>query len=592
MTSKHSIAVIPFVNMSSDTENEYFSDGISEEIINALAKIEGLHVTARTSSFTFKGKKLDIREIGKILDVAMLLEGSVRKSGNNVRITAQLIKAEDGFHVWSETWDRELKDVFNLQDEIAALIAMKVIADINIPKTQPEKEVESSEAYDYYLKGLYILNKWNHLEATKAIEYFEKAIELDSKLEQAYIQMSSCYTWLGSIGEIDQVEVYKKVQYCIENVLKYNKNSPDVYEILASRNYWIEWNPNEALKNVNKALELKPSFPDALLSKGLIYASLGRIEESLDCFFEADRLNPFSENLNHCISLIYSLTGELDKANEYVEKNIKNCPTWAAQYWTKFEILSKKKDFEGLKTLLQMFEETQNEAVSLDELKMYYYALVADTDKFQKQVDLVNKKVKDNPQFEYLSIWYFALSYLALEDNEIALDYLEKGLKMRCSPFLFLNIDNTWDKVRQNKRFISLMKGFQFAVNEVTESKKYKKSGLTEKEAQEIISNLKKLMDDKKPYINPKLNLSDLAELINISGNQLSQLLNEFIGRNFYDFVNKYRLEYLRQIKKESKYHNFTLLALAYECGFNSKTTFNTFFKKELGKTPSEYFKQ
>ncbi|HNZ71897.1 MAG TPA: hypothetical protein PKJ43_04700, partial [Prolixibacteraceae bacterium] len=159
MVSKHSIAVIPFQNLSTDIDCEYFSDGITEEIINALSKIEGLNVTSRTSSFKFKNQPFDSCTIGEKLNVSFLLEGSVRYSGNNVRISAKLINAKSGFQIWAENWDRQLKDIFIIQDEIAETIALKINKQI-IPASQnTEVAVEDTFAIDMYLRGQYLLNQ-------------------------------------------------------------------------------------------------------------------------------------------------------------------------------------------------------------------------------------------------------------------------------------------------------------------------------------------------------------------------------------------------------------------------------------------------
>ena len=179
---EESIVVLPFRNMSSDPENEYFSDGITEEIINALTKVKGLGVIARTSAFSFKGKDIDLREIGTELNVAYVLEGSVRKSGNKVRVAAQLIKASDGFHVFSEVYDRELKDIFEVQDDISNKIVQKFTDKIGSQihdKNISSSSTNSLEAYELYLKGRFNLNKGS-LDAVKAaIQYFETALKKD-----------------------------------------------------------------------------------------------------------------------------------------------------------------------------------------------------------------------------------------------------------------------------------------------------------------------------------------------------------------------------------------------------------------------------
>ena len=594
MISKYSIAVLPFVNMSSDKENEYFSDGITEEILNALSKIEGLHVTARTSSFAFKNQNIDVREIGKKLNVSLVLEGSIRKSENFVRITAQLVKAENGYHIWSDTWDREVKNIFILQDEIANIIAEKINTDIQLDVPITDYVVKNTDALDLYLKGTYLFNKLDFREAEKAITYFEQTVEIDPEFTKAYIGLCNCYTWLGATGMMSPEDAHKKVEYNINKALVLDKNLPDIYAVIAGKNFWIEWNLPLALENINKALKLKPSFYDALIQKGMILVALGRIEESLDSFFQAERINPFAPTINYLIGFVYGLTNENIKALEYVNKNIQICTHWYAQYIAKIEALCKLKRFDEVWEIIVSLSEDDNSPLSIAELKGYYYASLGKTEDAYKQIQIIESELKKGSIEGNPTPYFLSVIYLILGVKEKALDYLEYGMEHGATPFLFSLIDNLWDELRDNPRFISAIKKISYVTDKLKTkdiSKKYKKSTLSKKQAELIKKELNTYMVTEKPYLNPKLNLSDLAESVNISTNQLSQLLNEFIGKIFYDYINTYRLEYFLKLIKESKYKNFTLLALAYESGFNSKTTFNLFFKKSAGTTPSDYFR-
>src|SRR5687768_15504476 len=211
--SEKSIAVLPFVNMSSDAENEYFSDGISEEILNALTKVEGLQVSARTSSFSFKGKNEDVRQIGAKLGVANVLEGSVRRAGKRMRITAQLINTADGYHLWSEVYDSDLEDIFQIQDEISLKIVNQLKENLSIGQ-QPTQEhiikplTENIDAYNLYLKGRYYFNKSNPENIQKAIQTFEEVIRIDPEFASTYCMLSFCYSFLGSSGLMHPVEAY------------------------------------------------------------------------------------------------------------------------------------------------------------------------------------------------------------------------------------------------------------------------------------------------------------------------------------------------------------------------------------------------
>jgi len=192
-TNYRTLAVLPFLNISSDPENEYFSDGITEELLNALAKVDGLRVTSRTSSFSFKGKHEDIRQIAKSLDVSTILEGSVRKAGKKVRITAQLIDAKDGYHLWTQTFDRELDDIFEVQDEIANTVARNLQETLSSGKrTLITKPTQNMKAYSLYLQGRFHLNKWTPDGARKAIQLVEEAIAVQPDFAFPFASIAYC----------------------------------------------------------------------------------------------------------------------------------------------------------------------------------------------------------------------------------------------------------------------------------------------------------------------------------------------------------------------------------------------------------------
>src|SRR5207247_745190 len=202
-----SIAVLPFLDLSQAKDQEYFCDGISEEILDALAKVEGLRVVARTSSFSFKGRSVDVSDVRKKLNVENVLEGSLRREGNRIRITAQLINARDGFHLWSETYERELKDVFAVQDEITRSIvdALK----IKLAVAPPGRARQNTEAYDLYLQGLYFSNKSTEEELRKSFDLFQRSLEKDPNSARAWIGIAKAWIWLAD-AYVKPLEAYSK----------------------------------------------------------------------------------------------------------------------------------------------------------------------------------------------------------------------------------------------------------------------------------------------------------------------------------------------------------------------------------------------
>ncbi|MCB0585721.1 MAG: hypothetical protein KDD06_10425, partial [Phaeodactylibacter sp.] len=261
---KRSIAVLPFVNMSPDPENEYFSDGISEELLNTLAREAAFKVTARTSSFAFKGANEDMRSIGKKLGVDTILEGSVRKSGNRVRITAQLINTEDGYHLFSETYNRTLDDIFAVQDEISADIANKLKARLGL--TEQEHQAGSSgsspaklEAYNLYLKGLFQWNQYTPEAAATAIGLFKQSLELDPRFAKAWAYLSFCYSFLGASGNWPTEQSLPHAKEAAERALSLDDSLELAYCALGIVHLFLDWNMEAAEKIFERARAINPN---------------------------------------------------------------------------------------------------------------------------------------------------------------------------------------------------------------------------------------------------------------------------------------------------------------------------------------------
>lgn len=594
MLSKYSIAVLPFDNMSPDRENEYFSDGITEEIINTLSKLNGFHVIARKSSFAFKNKSLDVREIGQKLNVSFILGGSIRKAENIVRIAAQLSNTENGYQLWSESWDRELKDVFRVQDEIAALIAENVNKNIDPNDATAKPEVKNTDALEYYLKGMYLQNTWDYAEKDNVIHCYEQAINLEPEMINAYIALSDTYTWLSSTEMVGSQEAFIKTQWCVEKVLKLDDQNPDIHRIISGKAFWIEWDLRLALKHINIALEGKPSFPEALMQKGLILAATGYIEEALECMFQALRLNPLSDTINYTTGFIYYLTGEDEKAIEFIDKNIQLNPGWDAQYFTKFMALIRLKKYDEAWITISHFK--KNSGDLLNQLKGFYFVSVGDTEKAQEYIKLYEPGYhpNDHDKTSGMNAMFLAQVYLLKGNTDKALKFLEQALHQKSAPLLFIKTDSFWELLRGHPSIKEALKIIRYPGPDLTSTlkhKKYKKTSISVDQANSIKNSLENLMGQQMAFLDPCLTLSDLAELIDVSTNQLSQVLNEFIGQNFYDYLNAFRLKHFLKIYQSPTYKNFSILGLAYECGFKSKSTFNSFFKKILNTTPRAYLK-
>ena len=307
--SRSSIAVLPFINMSADPEQEYFCDGISEEIINSLAQLNNLRVIARTSVFSFKGKNLDVREIGKTLDVNTLLEGSVRKSGNRLRITTQLIKVSDGSHLWSNRYDRVLEDVFAIQEDIAENVATSLKGFLTAKEKEAIRRPETNiEAYEYYLKGRQLFHQ---LFLEEAKDMFEKAIELDSEYASAYAGLADAHSWLYEWeGSKDS-----DLAAAEKNSLKALSLASNLAESHTARGFVLSLAGKyaEGEREFKEAIRLNPNFFDAYYLYGRACFGNGQIKKSAELFRKAAEVR--KEDFQSMLLLSQSL-GVLGKPDE------------------------------------------------------------------------------------------------------------------------------------------------------------------------------------------------------------------------------------------------------------------------------------
>src|SRR4030095_2402108 len=311
------LAVLPFVNMSADPENEYFSDGITEELLNALTRVEGLQVTSRTSAFAFKGKHTDIRDIAIQLNVDKVLEGSVRKSGNRVRITAQLINAADGYHIWSENYDRNLTDIFEVQDEISGIIANKLrenLATNSHDESLIKAPTKNITAYTYYLKGLYFWNKLTPADLRKAIECFEQAIAIEPTYAQAYAIAAGAYSHLGSSGQMLPDRAFEIVHRYADKALNLDETLAEGHIAKASAYLLYDWEWKKAFDALQKAVSLNPGAIDAYVLLGFYYVMAGKGKEAVELMEKAERLDPLSPTIISSLGNMYMFAERFDDA--------------------------------------------------------------------------------------------------------------------------------------------------------------------------------------------------------------------------------------------------------------------------------------
>jgi TolB-like protein len=351
------LAVLPFVNMSADPENEYFSDGITEELLNALTKVEGLQVTSRTSVFAFKGKNDDIRDIAIKLNVDKILEGSVRKSGNRVRITAQLINAADGYHIWSESYDRNLTDIFEVQDEISAIITNKLRENfVNDPQVESfvKPSTKNIEAYTWYLRALHHWNKVTPLDIRKAIECFEKAIALEPDYAQAYAMAAGAYSYLGSSGQMLPQKAFEIVREYADRALTIDETIAEGHIAKASLYLFYEWKWQESYEALQQAVKLNPGATSAYQLLGFYYILMGQKDNAVKVMEEAVRIDPLSPIMNQFLGNAYVFAERYDDAIRQADTMLEMNPEMRIAIELKAWAIGMKGDWHKA---LELFEE-------------------------------------------------------------------------------------------------------------------------------------------------------------------------------------------------------------------------------------------
>jgi len=600
------IAVLPFVNMSSNAENEYFSDGITEEIINALAKIDGIKVTSRTSSFFFKNKNQSITEIGKQLKVSTILEGSVRLSGKTIRITAQLIQVEEDFHFWSETWDRKLDDIFEIQEEVALAVAEKTrehIGHFEIDEDLKRKHINIS-AYELYLKSKSNFYKFQKNEFLLAIEQIKEAIVMEPSCPFYHASEAIYYCYLGVVSAIPPHEAFTIAKVAAEKAIQLDPSDPEANYSMGVVSYFFEKDIEKAHTFTDLALKYRPNYANALLGGSVIDVLSDKPERAIARIKQAMEIDPMSHTNLYYYAAVLLRLGRYEEALIEVNSMLTLIPHHTISYNLKGTILTRLKKYE------QAIEHYKTVPITPDTTEIYYagiciaYASQGDLPKAKeyllktkKEAQNLHLVVEENAEVIYnIYLGNFDLAFEEIASDIKANKYYLNFYKENPAFKLLLNdprykIFDTVFKTNgistQTDQPIKAEK-----LSQASEEQISKKKALLEVGDVEIFRDqLLLYMKEKAPYLNPDLSLRSLAALVDMHPNQLSWLLNESIGKNFNEFINHYRIETFKNLAKDPANANITVLGLAYDSGFNSKTVFNTYFKKETGLTPKEFLK-
>ena len=430
--SDKSIAVLPFVNMSADPDNEYFSDGISEEILNSLTHVEGIQVTARTSSFSFKGKNEDVREIGNKLGVANVLEGTVRRAGKKIRINVQLINAADGYQLWSEAYDSELEDIFEVQDEIATKIVTRLKENLAISDKKEsivKTPTENIEAYNLYLKGRYYWNKSNPEDILRAIKTFEEAIKLDPNFALPYCTLSYCYSFMGSSGLMPPAEAYPKAKDCTLKAIELDPNHAESHLSLATIKFYHNWDFEGAEASLNKAQDL--GLNSSLFNQvhGWFLIAKGDFEKAIEKIQQALALDPLSLPLMSTLGDAYSFAGRFEEGLAQYNKLIELEPNFRRGFEGRGMIyLAMGENEKAVKDFEQYHKLVGHPLKGLSSLG-HAYAAAGYTDKALEVVEKLKLREQNEPGV--ILHMDYAFLYTGMKEFDLAFHYLNKTYDQR-----------------------------------------------------------------------------------------------------------------------------------------------------------------
>ena len=588
--ASHSIVVLPFANMSADQENEYFCDGITEEIINALTRIPGLKVTSRTSSFYFKNRSLPISEIAQQLKVSLVLEGSIRRAGEMMRITAQLIEAHEDFHFWSETWDRKVDNIFALQDEISLLIADKArefLGHFEIQDQLVIPQTESYQAYEWFLKGRFHFRKWNPEDAKISVTCFEKALALDSKHAESMLGLADALGFLATTGATDPQAAWIRAGEMIHAAMAINDQLPEAYYQLSNLVFFTQGDYNATLQAALQAHRLKPSYAEANQHLCFLYFIAGEAEKVRPYVAQATAIDPLSQETQFFQALFaymqYDFEQSLAILNQSLESNPLNVPAHTLKCYCLLQ-LGRLEETVGYFEALPPGIVVEGDKRGIEAL---YYIFKKDDTRARECLVALEQYAQTPDGFRENSFLFFL--YALLGEFDQAFDWVAQEQEKR-SPFLLIHYcDLMADPLKTDSRY-EVYRAQLYAVNaETPTDRSGKKALLTEAEANNYTQQLQAYLEHEKPYLDSQLSLKALAQALKLHPNQLSWLINEKMGHNFNQFINAYRIEQFKQLAQNPTHAHLSILGLAYESGFNSKTVFNTYFKKATGMTPKQW---
>jgi len=445
LSSETSLAVLAFDDLSPEKDHEYLCDGIAVTLINALSGIENLHIPAKTSSFSFKNQNLTVQEIGRRLNVETVLEGTIHVIGDRLRITAWLSNVEDGYQLWSESYDKKFEEVFSIQDDIAQKIANALKIELLGDKKAQiiTHYTDDPEAYELYTRGYFFLDKRGKSNIEKAVECFDESIEKDADYALAYLGLAESYVNLGDWGFLPSVEAYPKARDAANRALEIDDSLSEAYCVLAIVKYTLDWDWKKSEDLFKLSISLKPSYSDAHREYGLYLTKLKRFDEARKELEKARELDPVSLIVLSHAAWPLRYSGQYDEAIKQLKQVLQMDPDFgpAQSYLADCYFWSGKYD-----EATDMYQKMGSE-IGLARC----YAEMGKMDEAKEIIDRLSSSQNINPR--NLAGFYFMIG-----ENDQGYYWLERGIEKRHYGFTFLKIHEAFDNVRSEPRFKTIMK--------------------------------------------------------------------------------------------------------------------------------------
>ncbi len=455
-----SIAVLPFANMSAEPDNEYFSDGLTEDILSQLSRIRALKVISRTSVMQYKNTSKNLRAIGRELSVQHVVEGSVRKVGNRVRITAQLIDAYTDEHVWADTYDRDLSDIFAVQTEVAQQIAGAMRAHVS-PDEQERIHLPpttSVEAYQLYLQGRASLNKRTREAMDHAIECFDRALQLDERYAQALAGKADSYLFLALFEHVPPRDAFPKARIALERALEIKPDLAEVRASLGLVKFQFDWDWTAAERELRKAIELNPNYATGHHYFADFLKGMGRFEEAAREIQLAQELDPLSLPISSGVGHVLYLSRRYDDALLAYRHTLELEPNFLqARLWFGRPYLQKGMFKEAVAELEAACELSGRGTMPLAVLG-HAYASAGDRPKALKILEQLQKRAEE----QYVPSYWIGLVYVGLDDKPSAIERLEKACEERSAWLAWIGVEPRFDPLRAEPRFQDLLRRIGF----------------------------------------------------------------------------------------------------------------------------------